>query len=717
MARTLKSFLVIEHFKNTLTSSLSEANAQLCKITNYNAFHSSHEDKKYVISIYADNFSSPDYTRTNIELITSAICDCYVIIGADDNQNAMQNAELESQKLLQYCYSILTNSTNWDLQVVDDDGTEHLLSSFKLNTIEKIEYTDDVKHDRILKGWRINFEYGMDESIEHEQLQDILSNSFYIKVESLPKTEEQEQLENEERERIENERLNREKLKREREEQQRLALLEQERLEAERLAREEAERLAEQERERIALEEQQQLEEDERQRLEDEKQQLETERIAREEAERLAEQERERLAEELEARIEQERLDRITIYERQFFNQGYTRYIIPNYKEIIEKEAFANNDFEIITIPKNVRILGEGVFANNPRLREITLTEQLYNTYTFGELTNRFGVVLYFTHSGEQLTSPTEIPENQYANQDIIGDIGYRYFPFNLSIIGKRAFYNNQISNIRFPEELRSIGDEAFSNNLLTNISIPDSVVSIGDSAFANNPNLLTVRMSLKLFNSYTELELINRFGEQATFVSLIGFTLVKVIKTQESFENLISGDASYLLHEGVVKIRSQALANNKISSITLPSTLVSIRDSAFENNYLTSITIPDNVNFVGRNAFANNPNLSRVIITQDLFNTFNVDDLINRFGEKAYFITKDGTLLIPPKLKIIQNFRYANILDSVSISFPNSVIEIGDNAFSNNSALQEITLPPRLLTIGFGAFSIEVAKRQYGGK
>ena len=67
-----------------------------------------------------------------------------------------------------------------------------------------------------------------------------------------------------------------------------------------------------------------------------------------------------------------------------------------------------------------------------------------------------------------------------------------------------------------------------------------------------------------------------------------------------------------------VVSIGNTAFCFNKLTSVTIPSSVTSIGKGAFAYNKLTSVTIPNSVTSIGSSAFlknvSSNPNLTKII-------------------------------------------------------------------------------------------------------
>jgi len=118
-----------------------------------------------------------------------------------------------------------------------------------------------------------------------------------------------------------------------------------------------------------------------------------------------------------------------------------------------------------------------------------------------------------------------------------------------------------------------------------------------------------------------------------------------------------------------VTAIGESAFYNNKLTVVTIPTSVTSIGKSAFEKNQLTSVAIGNNVTYIGEYAFQSNQ-LTSVTIGES----------VTYIGESAF---------------------ESNQLTSVTI--PNSVTEIVRRAFYNNP-VTSVTIGANV-TIGYMTF------------
>ena len=295
--------------------------------------------------------------------------------------------------------------------------------------------------------------------------------------------------------------------------------------------------------------------------------------------------------------------------------------------------------------------------------------------------------------------------------------------PDGVTSIGECAFYNcNSLTSINIPDSVTSIGYHAFSDcDSLTSINIPNGVTSIGDCAFENCHSLTSINIPDGVtsigdcaFSSCYSLTSINIPNS----VTSIGYYAFKWCKSLMSIN----------IPDSVTSIGNGAFSDCKsLLNINIPNGVTSIGDSVFVNcNSLISITIPSSVIAIGMNPFrgchADLKNESKAFIYEHnvLFDrdktaiisyrakeaNYVIPDSVISIGEYAFSECNSLTsIIIPDSVTSIGYSTFSECKSLTNINIPDSVTSIGDFAFSGCDSLTSINIPNGVTNIGQGAF------------
>ena len=200
----------------------------------------------------------------------------------------------------------------------------------------------------------------------------------------------------------------------------------------------------------------------------------------------------------------------------------------------------------------------------------------------------------------------------------------------------------------------------------MKNIDIPDSVTNITTLAFYRCNGLVSVQVP----GSVTAIK-------NGTFRECNN--LKKVI-----------------LNEGVAKIEDSAFVFcSSLEQIKLPQSLMSIGSGAFDNcTSLISVELPDNA-IISSSTFRGCKNLSKIVLS-DTNNNYIVKNgiLYNKNITRILCYPagiKDTEFFVPDTVKTIGDFAFYGTKALESINIPDSVTNIGTDAFGECSGLKEV--------------------------
>lgn len=295
--------------------------------------------------------------------------------------------------------------------------------------------------------------------------------------------------------------------------------------------------------------------------------------------------------------------------------------------------------------------------------------------------------------------------------------------PQSVKEIGAEAFDSCiSIKNIELPLSIKELKDNTFKNcKQLNSIVLTDSILTIGKSCFENCESL----QNLNLPNSINEINE-GAFKNCKSLIALSLPTNLKYISRQicMNCDNLnkitISNEIKYIeqyafyncknltsaeIPNSVESIESYAFAGTGINHANISGQIEFIDNYSFAYCYnLQDINIKDGVKEIGEGAFEDDYNLITINIPQsvEIINSkafkhcCNLQN-INIANGNSNYSSIDGVLLSADNKKII---LYPSGKKDEEYSTPESIEEIGDNAFCQAHNLKNLIIGTNVNTI-----------------
>lgn len=317
------------------------------------------------------------------------------------------------------------------------------------------------------------------------------------------------------------------------------------------------------------------------------------------------------------------------------------------------------------TTPVGIQKIGPNAFESCTNLIEVTISAQvnLIDESAF----NKCSKLEKITFLGQADDAPLTIKTKAFyeCTNEKLTEIS---LPANLMVMESYAF--GKTSNLK----------KVYVNSVSPDINFEPAAFGSVPSSATSSPNFYV--KDLYLSKDVAAFEVIGVFG---------GKVLANVIVDPEN--------QNYTSIEGVLYnkeiTRVIYYPTEREGSYTLPATVTIIGDRVFEGKTgITSITFNKNVTSIGEGAFQNCTKLAEVI-----FEDGGTEDLV--IGKQAFYSCKAlESLVLPSRLKSIQDAAFMTCSGLTEINIPEGVIYIGADAFKSCSSASIVRIPASVTTL-----------------
>lgn len=315
-----------------------------------------------------------------------------------------------------------------------------------------------------------------------------------------------------------------------------------------------------------------------------------------------------------------------------------------------------------VVIPKEIKIIGKSAFENNSTVETIEFAK------------------------GSQVDTIA-----RYAFKDCVS-LKSITIPNTVVSIGYGAFQDcSKLADIRIPESVETIDANAFKGCLaLTDVELNDGLLEIGDYAFASTP------ITYIFFPSTLE-----KIGN-GVFSNCSKLEELDVADDNEKFNvknNILYTTASDGTKEIILVLKTSA------TSLTIADNVSKIYSNAFFSaESLRELVIPTSVKEIENEALAGCTNLEKITVP---FIGTSINSLAafgSIFGTKSMANLKEVVVL---QGETVVEKAFKDFSNIVTITLPQNVSSIGNEAFSGCSSLTTINnIPTNLTKINKNSFA-----------
>lgn len=360
----------------------------------------------------------------------------------------------------------------------------------------------------------------------------------------------------------------------------------------------------------------------------------------------------------------------------------------------IGKSAFSSNrNLTYVYIPPTITLVDNGAFYSCSGIKEIYLAD--------GEESIEFG----YSYSGYYGANPMfyySKLEKVYLGRDIV--VAGSYAPFK----GQEL-----LNDVIIGEMVKTLPTYCFEGASLSEIIIPSSIITIRDYSFSGCTNLKKVifrdgidelslgyhRYTRQIFSGWEDVYTGLFYDSPLEYVYL-GRDIKASYSPFENQEVL----ANFTIGEQVTKL--SGLAGLPITKLTIPSSVISIAAGTFNScTQLKELIFEDGEKDLSVNSYYNSKGLFNDCPLTYLYLGRNLNySSSSNYGYSPFANQKTlATIEIGNKVSSINNYCFYGCSGINDFYIPANIITIGNEAFTNCTNIEKITIEDSDNVLSFG--------------
>jgi len=276
--------------------------------------------------------------------------------------------------------------------------------------------------------------------------------------------------------------------------------------------------------------------------------------------------------------------------------------------------------------------------------------------------------------------------------------------PTGVTYIGDNAFNGcTGLQSIIIENNVKSVGVSAFEGcSKLEEIILEEGITSIGKKAFSGCSGLKTISIPTSV-QTIEECAFCDTGLEEVVIPSGVetigehpfeGCEKLKKIEVDEDNTNFSSKDGVLLDIDGTTIVQ---FPKGWVGEYVIPETVSALDGKTFVNcRYLTSVTIPELVASVEKKMFAGCSSLTAINVDERNNELKSIDGMLlnKKYSLLEFPEGRTGRVDIPVGVYGIESEAFKDCIGVTAISLPETITEMGSNAFQGCKSLEVISYP-----------------------